>query len=82
METIMETKVCSKCKVEKQRSDFAKNNSVKDGLQSSCKSCSKQYNILNYNKDILNSSIKLTKDYDINNFNNIVADYDYNNILE
>lgn len=41
----------------------------------------KQYNILNYNKDILNSSIKLTKDYDINNFNNIVADYDYNNIF-
>jgi len=41
----------------------------------------KQYNILNYNKDILNSSIKLTKDYGINNFNNIVADYDYNNIF-
>ena len=41
----------------------------------------KQYNILNYNKDILNSSIKLTRDYYINNFNNIVADYDYNNIF-
>jgi hypothetical protein len=41
----------------------------------------KQYNILNYNKDILNSSIYLTRDYDINNFNNIVDDYNYNNIF-
>ncbi len=41
----------------------------------------KQYNILNYNKDILNSSIYLTRDYGINNFNNVVDDYDYNNIF-
>jgi len=41
----------------------------------------KQYNILNYNKDILNSSIYLTRDYNINNFNNIVKDYDYNGIF-
>jgi hypothetical protein len=36
---------------------------------------------LNYNKDILDSSIYLTRDYGINNFNNIVKDYDYNGIF-
>ena len=45
-----ETKICHKCKVEKPRNDFFKNKSAKDGLQSSCKSCRKEYNILNKEK--------------------------------
>jgi hypothetical protein len=40
-----------------------------------------KYNLLNYIKDILNTSIIVTKNYGINNFNNIVADYDYNKIF-
>lgn len=40
-----------------------------------------KYNLLNYTKDILNRSIILTKNYGINNFNNIVGDYDYNKIF-
>ena len=36
-------KVCSKCKVEKELSEFSKCNKVKDGLSSRCKSCDKKY---------------------------------------
>ena len=35
----MNTKVCSKCKVDKNLSDYYKNKSKKDGLCELCKSC-------------------------------------------
>ena len=36
-------KTCSKCKVEKDRSEFSKDKHSKTGLKSNCKSCSKAY---------------------------------------
>ena len=36
-------KVCSKCKVEKEVTEFHKNKIKKDGLNSRCKVCYKQY---------------------------------------
>lgn len=38
----METKVCSKCKLEKQTIEFNKYSKTKDGLQGSCRECQKQ----------------------------------------
>lgn len=37
-----ETKVCSKCKLEKERSDFHRRKELRDGLRSQCKECSKK----------------------------------------
>ena len=37
-----DTKVCSKCKEEKPRSEFHKKREAKDGLQSQCKNCRNQ----------------------------------------
>lgn len=37
------TKICNKCKVEKDKGDFYKGKRLKDGLQSICKSCDKNY---------------------------------------
>lgn len=36
-------KVCSKCKVEKELTEFGKRKATKDGLQYKCKSCEKEY---------------------------------------
>ena len=36
-------KTCSKCKVEKDEAEFAKNASKKDGLDYRCKSCVREY---------------------------------------
>ncbi|MBI2449695.1 hypothetical protein HYV49_05355 [Candidatus Pacearchaeota archaeon] len=36
-------KICSKCKIEKNFSEFYKNKNKKDGLRSQCKDCQKQY---------------------------------------
>jgi hypothetical protein len=46
----MKTKVCPRCKVEKEVIYFNKCAPSKDGLQSSCKSCCKEYYILNKEK--------------------------------
>jgi hypothetical protein len=43
MEQIVKTKVCYKCKIDKDTSLFAKNKTAKDGLQALCKPCSKLY---------------------------------------
>ena len=37
----METKICSKCYIEKDLADFGKKITNKDGLQSRCKECRK-----------------------------------------
>lgn len=39
----MDTKVCSKCGVERALCEFSKNKNTKDGLQTTCKSCAKAY---------------------------------------
>lgn len=55
----METKICTKCKLEKPISQFNKNISKKDGLQSECKQCHnslyKQYYTTNKDKFRTNS---------------------------
>jgi hypothetical protein len=45
----METKICSKCKLEINISNFSKNTKKKDGLQSECKMCQKEYREININ---------------------------------
>ena len=45
----METKKCSKCKLEKDLCEFRKSSKMKNGHQSECKSCAK----LRYNLNIL-----------------------------
>jgi len=43
-------KVCTKCKIEKNKSEFSKYKNKKDGLQLYCKKCEKEYKINNKNK--------------------------------
>jgi hypothetical protein len=38
----METKICSKCKIEKEVCEFGKSNKTKSGLRSECKLCRKE----------------------------------------
>lgn len=40
-------KICTKCKAEKTKTEFSKNKSKKDGLQSYCKSCWLDYRVEN-----------------------------------
>ena len=73
----METKICSKCKIEKEFCEFGKNKSQKDGLRSECKICRKLNYKLNTKKILLeNKTWKLNnpdkikkqrKNYYINN---------------
>ena len=44
-------KVCTKCKIEKELSEFYKDKSTKDGLTCKCKSCGKQYREANREND-------------------------------
>jgi hypothetical protein len=55
-------KKCSKCEVEKESIDFYKKKTMKDGLRSECKECSKLYQL--ENKDRI-------KQYQSNRYNNI-----------
>ena len=45
-------KTCTKCKIEKEFSEFYKDKTKKDGYNSGCKSCYKQYNLENPEKRI------------------------------
>jgi hypothetical protein len=56
----METKVCSKCKMEKELKDFHKDNSKKDGFRKICKSCKIIYR--KNNKEKLNESNKIYRE--------------------
>lgn len=44
-------KTCSRCKLEKNKSEFTKNKTSKDGLYHYCKNCSKEYRSKNKEKD-------------------------------
>ena len=46
----MNTKICSKCGVEKEISNFRKEKRTKIGLQSKCKQCEKEYRLKNHEK--------------------------------
>jgi hypothetical protein len=50
----MITKICSKCKEEKEVCEFNVDNRSKCGRQSSCKLCRKKYNEKNYEKNNIN----------------------------
>lgn len=72
----METKVCSKCKVEYDTNQFYNSTAKKDGLSSNCKNCRIEYTINNMEK------IKQTKkEYYYNNRDSAVKksmDYEKN----
>lgn len=38
-----QTKICTKCKTEKELTEFSKHKRNKDGLQCECKQCCKEY---------------------------------------
>jgi hypothetical protein len=46
----METKICSKCGDTQDLCFFQKDKSKKDGYRPDCKSCRKEYSVLNYNR--------------------------------
>jgi len=52
----VETKICSKCKEEKEICEFNKDKTRKDGFENKCKECKKKYYevnlLLNYFKSI------------------------------
>ena len=47
---LMKTKKCTKCGIKKSLNNFSKNKSKKDGLDSWCKDCDKEYRELNKDK--------------------------------
>lgn len=53
----MTTKICTKCKISKDISNFSKNKNYKDGYQNQCKDCFKQYT--KDNKKILSEKKKI-----------------------
>ena len=63
-------KNCYKCKTEKEKTEFSKNKSQKDGLNNICKSCKKEYNDINkqhnteINKQWRLNNLEKKKEYD------------------
>lgn len=49
----MKTKICSKCRIEKNIDNFRKEKRTKIGLQSQCKDCEKEYRLKNTEKQKL-----------------------------
>lgn len=60
------TKICIKCKITKDISEFSKNKSTLDGLQHYCKKCSKISNANYYKKD-KDKILKRCEEYRNNN---------------
>ena len=50
---VVDSKVCNKCKIDKPFSDYHKGKANKDGLSYKCKSCTKEYDIANSEKNNL-----------------------------
>jgi len=55
MEEIKETKICSKCSIEKSVDEFGVRKDTKDGLNSCCKECIRIRSKMQYAKDLLKS---------------------------
>ena len=88
-------KTSCKCKIEKNKIEFSKNQSQKDGLNNICKSCKKEYNNKNkqHNTEVNNQwrlnnlEKKKTNFFDcvkkiINNCINITSDNMYNGLIK
>jgi Recombination endonuclease VII len=79
-------KTCTKCKCEKDLSEFNKNKSEKDGLQKWCKSCRTEYNYSKrdyqseYQKRYRDFNVLELRDYRLKKIYGISLD-DYNEIL-
>jgi len=56
----MQRKICSKCKIEKDQSEFYKDRSSKDGLHNRCKLCRKEYDRNRYieNRDKITERVR------------------------
>lgn len=66
----METKICTKCKIEKSIIDYNKDPQKSDGLHSQCKNCRK--------KERTNSIIRRERDYKLKKrYNLSLNDYEY-----
>lgn len=72
----METKLCTKCGQVKPISEFGKNKSKKDGLQTHCKECVKLYKQQHYldNKEYYKEKAKAYKHKCRENLNNFKQD--------
>jgi hypothetical protein len=62
----MKTKICSKCNIEKELSEFSKDKSKKDGLCSQCKICRNEHFEI-YKKNNKNKIDKKQKEYRLEN---------------
>lgn len=62
----METKLCSKCGIEKAMAEYHKDRTKKDGLASSCVSCYKEYYRISYERNKEKRLSKQKKYYEEN----------------
>ena len=60
----METKICKRCGIEKETSDFTKNKSKNGGLNNWCKGCTRLYNKIYYQKNAVEAKIYALKNKD------------------
>ena len=60
----MQTKICSKCKIEKDICEFRKSSKSKSGLQSECKSCAKIRYLSNYEEELKKKRLYYQKNKD------------------
>jgi hypothetical protein len=74
---IMDKKVCSKCKEEKEVCEFSKDSNTKDNLTYKCKLCRKKY--YNENKTNLLKSLKLYREVNKGTINKKSLNNYYNN---